>query len=141
MTTVVYKDGILASDSRCTQNDTVVGNVTKIHKIDNNTIIGFCGRTAQAFKFIEWYKSGRKKEDALSDDDSDFVALVIVDGVVYRYDGYNPQLIKHKFHAIGSGFNIALGAMEAGASAIEAIKIAKKYDIYTGGKVQYIYVF
>lgn len=136
MTTVVYKDGILASDSRCTQSDTVVGNVTKIHKIDDNTLIGFCGRTAQAFKFIEWYKDGKKKEDAQSDDDSDFTALVIIKGVVYRYDGYNPQIIKSKFHSIGSGFMVALGAMEAGASAIEAIKIAKKYDIYTGGKIQ-----
>lgn len=40
--------------------------------------------------------------------------------------------------AIGSGSNFAMGAMAAGANAIEAVSIACKYDCYSGGQVTYI---
>lgn len=41
--------------------------------------------------------------------------------------------------AIGSGFKYAIGALEAGADAIESIKITAKYDLMTDGKnIQYV---
>lgn len=38
--------------------------------------------------------------------------------------------------AIGSGGEVATGAMLMGASSREAVKIASKIDIYTGGKIK-----
>lgn len=41
--------------------------------------------------------------------------------------------------SIGSGSSYALGALEAGADAISAIKIASRYDLLTDGKnIQYV---
>ena len=38
-------------------------------------------------------------------------------------------------YAIGSGASYALGAMDAGATAKEAVKIASR-DVYTGGIIR-----
>jgi ATP-dependent protease HslVU (ClpYQ) peptidase subunit len=38
-------------------------------------------------------------------------------------------------YAIGSGAAFAMGAMDAGATAKEAVKIACR-DVYTGGKIR-----
>lgn len=41
--------------------------------------------------------------------------------------------------SIGSGAKYALGALEAGADAITALKVAAKYDLYTDSKdIQYV---
>lgn len=39
-------------------------------------------------------------------------------------------------YSIGSGCDFAMGAMLAGKSAAEAVRIAAKLDIYTGGPVR-----
>lgn len=41
-----------------------------------------------------------------------------------------------KPYAIGSGYKFAIGALDAGASGKDAIKIASKRDVNTGGKVR-----
>lgn len=41
-------------------------------------------------------------------------------------------VVKDKYASIGSGANVAIGAMEAGSTPKEAVKIASKIDIYTG---------
>ena len=45
-----------------------------------------------------------------------------------------------KFYAWGSGEEYAMGAMAAGKSAIEAVKISCKFDDSSGGKVQHVRV-
>jgi hypothetical protein len=39
---------------------------------------------------------------------------------------------------MGTGGNYALGAIAQGATIQEAIKIAKKFDVNTGGRIQII---
>ena len=40
--------------------------------------------------------------------------------------------IKEKYYAVGSGAQFAMGAMEAGKTPLEAVKIASKKDPMTG---------
>ena len=40
--------------------------------------------------------------------------------------------VQNPYYAVGSGASLALGAMEAGKTPLEAVKIAGKRDIYTG---------
>lgn len=42
--------------------------------------------------------------------------------------------------AAGTGSDIALGAMGAGASAMEAVRIAARWDLNTGSEVDFLYV-
>lgn len=58
----------------------------------------------------------------------------------YCYDVYVNSLIpttkvKSKFYTCGSGCDLALGALMAGAKAPHAVDIASVIDVYTGGKV------
>ena len=40
-----------------------------------------------------------------------------------------------KFDAVGSGMNLAIGAMELGATAEEAVSVAIKYDPHCSGRI------
>lgn len=40
--------------------------------------------------------------------------------------------IDSPFYAVGTGMNYAMSAMDCGKTALQAVKVASKYDIYTG---------
>lgn len=44
------------------------------------------------------------------------------------------------FDAVGSGMWLAIGAMDNGCSVTEAVNTAIKYDLYCGGKTNYVIV-
>jgi len=55
---------------------------------------------------------------------------------LFEYDVYcRAEEVLDDFYAIGSGAKVALGAMACGKSAIEAVRIAARYDPYTGGRI------
>jgi len=65
--------------------------------------------------------------------------------VIFNYKIYDLRLnkssvdfreIQGSFYSIGSGRKFALAAMECGKSPREAVEIAIKYDIYSGGEIQ-----
>lgn len=56
----------------------------------------------------------------------------------YIAEDYSVLKTKTNMYGIGSGSAYALGAVDAGADIITAIKIASKFDIHTGGKIQVV---
>ena len=64
------------------------------------------------------------------------VEVISKDIAVVHEGGGHWILSIPEFCAFGSGADIARGAMMNGASAEEAIRIASKIDIFTGGDVQ-----
>lgn len=54
---------------------------------------------------------------------------------IIRFNHDGPSEMRAPFYADGSGWEIALGAMAAGATAEEAVHIASRYDTKTGGSV------
>lgn len=65
------------------------------------------------------------------------VLLVSVRGRVYCVNGDGSYARnKNGFYAVGSGSEYALGALEAGATAKQAVKIASKYDTFTNKDVR-----
>jgi ATP-dependent HslUV protease subunit HslV len=99
--------------------------------------VGGAGRATSINELIVWAESGMDFEN-YPDDAKDLSAILIdPKGKVYLMDEeYKPFSIKNKFHADGSGGDLAIGAMEAGATAEQAVKIAIKHDAGCGGKVQ-----
>lgn len=61
--------------------------------------------------------------------------IVLKDGRVRAWEDLGWVDIDAPFRALGTGSQIALGAMAAGASAIEAVTIASNFDAYTGGDI------
>jgi hypothetical protein len=73
--------------------------------------------------------------------DFSLITIHVVDEDLYAavnlyWTDMNPEWMhKDTIIALGSGREFALGAMDAGASAIEAVRISSKRDIYTGGRI------
>lgn len=139
MTTVCFKSGILAFDSKISASGEFSGYGIKGRNVGKFLAAG-CGSYEDLCAFLDWLESGGKQEDRKKfgiDRDLNISAITVnKKGSVYQYDGrLYPYSIDHKFYSIGSGASYALGAMEHGASAIEAVKIAAKYDSNTGGRV------
>ena len=132
MTTITWDGKTLAADSRVTAGGSLVAETAvKIKKIDNK-LVGAAGVPAQCEEFFEFVKSGEKPEQL----PEDFQGVIVYKNkrIEYYDSNYSCTLCKGLF-SIGSGEEYAYGAMSAGASAKEAIKIAMKKDLATGGKI------
>lgn len=83
-------------------------------------------------EFLEW---GRKK-------DKDFqlknqYILIFKEKIFRITEGFLVMEVK-SYAAIGSGTYLALGALYYKKSVKEAVKVAKEFDLYCGGKTQFL---
>lgn len=141
MTTIAYRDGILAGDQAIFDRDTYCGQTVKIHRAGCGAIGGVAGCFGDLSIFREWMNNGAVLKLALTNPPEfqhlDSEALVIdTDGSVY-WIGHGKRWVQQcaPFFALGSGFRIAMGALAAGASASKAVLIACDLDAYTRGPV------
>ena len=135
MTTIVYRDGVMASDSQITDRGIVVAEEKKIIRYDG-TLIGVAGNLDADAAFLEWVKFEQTDKPDLKN--SDFEALVVrQDGTMLWY-GVNliPLKMTSPYIAIGSGFHVAMGALHLGANAKEAVQVACDLDVLSGGTIQ-----
>jgi ATP-dependent protease HslVU (ClpYQ) peptidase subunit len=136
MTTIAYKDGIIAYDSRCCVGSTIVDN-------NYNKRINIEG--------VQFFVSGTVADHeraclAFFTDDIDLIETDVVFiandyGKLYICNIDHERMFKtpestKSVFAIGSGQDHALTAMDCGLSAKEAIKMAMKRDVGTGGRVR-----
>lgn len=133
MTTIAWRDGVLAGDGRITiENDIVTDTQRKVSVI-GGYLFGWCGTVEQAEimrRHLVKDKKGLPKLEGIT------CILVEPNGTPHIYEGNIWNKISRKqYHAIGSGAVCALSAMDAGASAKEAVKIAIKRNVSTGGRV------
>lgn len=135
MSTFAYRDGLFAADSRAyAGNPRFIGHKSKLFVFQDGTIVG-CSTTQPGFAeaFADWVNAGANANPSETPilGEAGFEALVVrADGSVFYYnDGFYPSgPLAAEFYAIGSGAEYALGAMERGATAFEAVQIACKYD-------------
>lgn len=138
MTTIAVKDGVMCSDSQGTSSFILPCGIKKIYRVGDNHL-GFSGSFPLVEKFLDWYKGSRERDlpgnelCVLEMDHKGNVTLFnLVGGEVSSFS-------VGKYYAIGSGQDFAMGAMEVGASAEEAVKAAIKLDPDTGGRVKKVY--
>lgn len=129
MTTIAYRDGVLASDSKISDRGCWVGNTRKIFRGPDGAIGGLAGCFGDLGIFRDWLAGGRQGACEFKDDGSEAI-LVLPDGTVWNvfHGGKVFEVTGSPFYAAGSGFRIAIGAMAAGADAITAINICAEYD-------------
>jgi len=66
---------------------------------------------------------------------SNYEALLAVNGRLFTLGSDFALIGNARFAAIGSGSSYALGALRAGATPKDAVRIAAEFDVYTGAKV------
>lgn len=147
MTTIVVdkREGVMVADNQNTLN-TIVAPCQKIWRMEDGpnegTLVGTTGAGGPCLVFMEWFRlhKGHNFEECFDDnqlmqidDHEDFWCLLLhpTGGIQLVDRFFVPERIPVPYHAVGSGGNIALGAMDAGASAEEALRIACRRDIYT----------
>lgn len=145
MTTIAYRDGIIASDSQGHANGLNAAGRSKVHDI-NGWLLGGAGASSQIDEFISWFTTEcqdgklRKPPSHLQTGNENSYTIMAVNKksrAVYQFaDGLHPFRINGKYFAIGSGMPVALGALAMGATAEQAIRCAAKHDVYTSGAIQ-----
>ena len=136
MTTIAFKDGVIAADSYEIDGHRVANSDCIKQKNINGIVMFGCGESA-LIKTMMQDISLEAKECGIVNCDSNVWALV--DGVIHEYyvrEGVYMYNVVDYPYSIGSGSAFALAAMDHGKTASEAVEYAKERDIYTGGKVR-----
>ena len=138
MTTIAYKDGIIAYDSRvCSGNMIYDDEYDKKIVVSDGIIMFMAGLYSHIDDFVDCYCSNVNKNEKCIN----IQAFVVDSGMLYEsFIDENNALNKikmsmEKHYAIGSGSPHAITAMDMGASAEEAVKMASKRCYQTGGKI------
>ena len=133
MTTIAYnhKDKEIAVDSRITRGDFIVSDNAKKAVKNENGFFALCGRAADCKLVAECFPNEPPRE-------VDCYGFVASDNCVYWLSFSDGQMILTECdynEAAGSGQDHAITALDIGLSAKEAVKMAVKRDLHSGGKV------
>jgi hypothetical protein len=135
MTTVVFRDGVLAADSQCSAAGwRQPGGMTKIWRVKRRLVSG-TGNVSRMHAFLRWVDGGMKGEAPSMGDDSNGI-VIDPDGTVHEYEAAGEIVAEAPFYAWGSGMPPALAALYMGASAERAVEIAILVDPRSGGATQ-----
>ena len=135
MTTVVYRDGVLCSDSQCSVSGCIQpGSMKKIWRVKNRLVSG-TGDANRIQLFLRWVEGGMRGKAPEMGDQSDGI-LIESDGRVREFEGVGEVYLDAPFYAWGSGMPAALGALYMGAAAERAVEIAILVDPGSGGATQ-----
>jgi hypothetical protein len=137
LTTIAYRDGIMAADSACLAENTHEHDIRKIFRV-GGALIGCCGSVYVIERFKAWLKAGADPEAKPSIRDGFEAVIVRASGKIFTFDSYGEHAIEAltTYVAIGNGAEIALGAMFAGADARKAVQAAVKHNALTKGPVR-----
>lgn len=140
MTTLAYKDGIVATDSRAATDGGLIVNDECDKSLEyNGVMFFFCGEARKVKNLAEAYF---EEGEGLADYnvsafawDTNTKTLTMIgtseDGRILK----QPVDLKVP-SALGSGSLHALTAMDMGCNAKDAVRMAMKRDMFTGGKIK-----
>ena len=140
MTTIAYKDGIIAYDSRMTQGPTIVDDDHEKMAEREGHCFFACGCLADIDMLIDLFFG---KTFDLDRDYNVAAFIVTPEGELWQasIDMEDKTFWKHKRRldncwAMGSGADHALTAMDMGADAVTAVRMAIRRDTGSGGKIR-----
>ena len=140
MTTIAYKDGVIAYDSRiCNGSSITYDDFDKCQEVKGVKFV-LTGYVCDYSKLIgAWF--GEAVTGTVE------CSALVLDGESLCYAAYNAEhgLCKtpvwlERPYVLGSGSDHAMTAMDMGATAAEAVEMAKKRDTSTGGQVRTVVI-
>ena len=141
MTVIAFDGHILAADRKLAFND-LPRQTCKIRKSKEGTIMAGAGNWQTVIRLFEWYNEGAEREDfpypGSTDDAASLILLNKKGQLFYILDKPVVHELEDDFMAFGSGSDLAMGAMAMGASAIEAVGVASKYNLFCGIGINYV---
>lgn len=156
MTTVAYRDGILAADRQMSQSSAVHAcdcKIAVILELDQNDVaFAYAGHATLGLAFMEWVRLGSKPgEFPATFGEKDYFYGLLVRPVfgkdakpakpcIQYWDSslFPLDETDNPYSCQGAGASIAYGAFHAGATAIGAIRAANYHCADSGFGISYI---
>lgn len=143
MTTIAYRNGIMAADSGSRAGDAKQNWARKLAKGTDGTLYGACGNAAQCETFLGWVDDGCVGDPPAADKEpeghSSFLILVApIHGRLQLITAYGVEKYKAPYFALGYDSGVAYGAMFTGANAPDAIAAAIEHGVGSSGPLAMI---
>lgn len=134
MTTIAYRDGVLAADTGLFQGDIWQPDVSKVVANSQGELAASCGDRAYCVAFQRWFERGKPGAPPLCDRGLSIVVHADKSFTIYQAEGsYKPNTL---YYALGAGFEVAYGALAAGTEATTAVQAAIQHHIHAQGRVE-----
>lgn len=129
MSVVAWDGKTIAADRQMTAGSLIL-RTSKIRRLLNGDIVAWTGAMENGMAVAQWYEAGadpaRWPESQKGEDWSRLV-VIPAKGRPFLFEQLPiKQVIQDGRAAWGSGRDFAMGAMEMGASAVEAVKVAAR---------------
>lgn len=149
MTTIAYRDGIMACDSCWALNGSLIDNLAnKIYRLKSGALLGQCGSNdirpmIDILQHAKTEKQMPSYEAICNVRVSGMYLLALPNRRVFKFatTALHPEQwtddvadlgmwrVELPFAAVGSGTDLAMGAMAQGATAAQAVRVACRFDI------------
>lgn len=145
MTTICSDGRIVAADGLVTAGDEpMIRDHAKIAMV-RDAILGFSGPKRHQQAAFDWYGKGAKPDEMPETPAGDanewqLAAFKANEIVVWDSDCPLPTVYTEYPFAFGAGQDYALGALHAGATPYDAVVIACRCNVKTGGKISTLVV-
>lgn len=139
MTAIAYRGGIMAADTvGWTCGASVKSPVApKIKRMSDGGLFAAGGNTSEIVQFAAWMLSGVSDRPGFDKEEQLTVLWARPDGSLWLCDHTLQFYQLHdSFFAIGAPCTFMMGALHAGASAEEAVRLAVLHTDGAGGDVQ-----
>ncbi len=141
MTTIATDGRSMAGDGLATANRTICARqMVKVHRLSDGSLYGACGDDGDGQRHQAWVEGGCVGQPP-EKMESGFGFLVLrPNGELFEGSENGILCPIDAPFAIGSGFDVAVGAMDMGADAERAIEITSQRDVWTGGKITVLHL-
>jgi ATP-dependent protease HslVU (ClpYQ) peptidase subunit len=135
VTTIATDGKSMAGDGQRNHQSTITNRqAQKVRRLADGTLVGTAGDVAFGEMFVEWLEQGGERPKY--EGDAGFTALVLKLSGELLLAGQDCKSTPIEApYAIGSGMDLAIGAMRMGAAPDHAVLIASEYDPHTGGAI------
>ena len=139
MSVVAFDGRTIAADRQVTRGDLILRG-SKIQKLGSGDVVAYTGSLAFGLAMVEWYEKGADPATfPASQKTEDWSRLIVIPkkGRPFIYETLPVKMVVHdRRQAWGAGSMFALGAMEMGADAVQAVKIASRLCASCGQGVE-----
>ncbi|ARP67347.1 MULTISPECIES: hypothetical protein [Mesorhizobium] len=138
MTTIAYKHGVMAADSRAYGAGLgSIGSKLKIRRLPDGRLIGATTPQVGAGEAIlDWYAAGADVHNTPEGVKGSNVGLLVVhpDGRAQVASGAwtLTGMLESPYFVVGSGSHYAEAILESGGTSQQAVEIACKFDSHSG---------
>lgn len=144
MTTIAYRDGILAADSQETMGGMKLTSAPKITFLPaSQTLIALAGDSEKCTRALAYFNrpDWREKVDEAPFFKKGFEAVVVTkERAYYCVNNCVALPLGNPFIACASGWQLAMAALHMGLGPEDAVKFASELDVYTNSEVQVVNV-